>query len=170
VTTRSTRADHRGPRPEVDLAPLVRASQVVTAAIVHSLATVDPSVSVPQLRVLVMVANHGPLSVGAVANALGVNASNASRTCDRLVNAGLLDRRPAAHDRRQVDLTLTEAGAGLVADVMERRRRELAEVVARMPLADQRALVRALEPFNDAAAAVVDPATTGAEHLIAWFA
>jgi DNA-binding MarR family transcriptional regulator len=154
---------------EVDLTPLVRASQVVTAAIVRSLAEVDSSLSVPQLRVLVMVANHGPLSMGAVAEALGVNASNASRTCDRLVDAGLLDRSPAEDDRRRVALTLTDRGAALVEQVMERRRADLARVVARMAPADQRALVRALEPLNDAANAA-DTDAAGVEHLIAWYA
>jgi DNA-binding MarR family transcriptional regulator len=154
---------------EVDIGPLVRASQVVSAAIVHSLATVDSSITVPQLRVLVMVADHAPLSMSAVADALGVNASNASRTCDRLVTAGLLDRRPATHDRRQVALSLTAAGRALVNDVMERRRTELAEVVGRMSLPDQLALVRALEPFN-AAADAAGEGHVGVEHLIAWLA
>jgi DNA-binding MarR family transcriptional regulator len=49
-----------------------------------------------------------------VAGALDVNPSNASRTCDRLMKAGLLDRRESPDDRRNVTLTLTEAGTWLV--------------------------------------------------------
>jgi DNA-binding MarR family transcriptional regulator len=156
----------------VDLEPLLDASRVLTAAIVHSLAAVDGSVSVPQLRILVMVGKHGPLTVGAVAEALGVNPSNASRSCDRLVTADLLDRRPAEADRRQVALTLTPGGRALVDSVMARRRDELATVVAQMATADQAALVRALGPFNAAAAELgpVDGGARGDEHLIAWYA
>lgn len=170
---RATRSARRSARAvAVDLDPLVRASRVVTAAIVRSLAAVDGSVSVPQLRILVMVGNHGPLRMGEVAEALGVNASNASRSCDRLVNAGLLDRRPATTDRRRVALTLSPAGEALVESVMARRRTELATVVARMSVADQRALMEGLEPFNAAAEALdrLDPSSEDSvEHLFAWY-
>ena len=52
----------------------------------------DTTVSVPQMRVLVLLWTGEPLNLSAVAEGLGVNASNASRTCDRLVAAGLVER------------------------------------------------------------------------------
>ncbi|MGN6252996.1 MAG: MarR family winged helix-turn-helix transcriptional regulator [Marmoricola sp.] len=148
----------------------MRASRVVTAAIVRSLGAVDESISVTQLRTLVLVDGQGPLTVTAVAEALGVNASNASRTCDRLVTAGLLDRRAAEDDRRRVALTLTEAGRATVEAVMERRRTELAVVVEQMAPRDRAGLARALERFAHAAEAVPDGSggSGGEEHLIAW--
>ena len=96
----------------------MRASKVMAAAVAYSLEVADPKVTLSQLRVLVMVHDGGPLNMSAVAQRLGVNPSNASRTCDRLVRGGLLDRRDAEDDRRNVSLTLTPSGRRLVAAML----------------------------------------------------
>jgi DNA-binding MarR family transcriptional regulator len=145
----------------------MRASRVVTAAIVRSLGSVSEGISVTQLRTLVLVGSQGPLTVTAVAHALGVNASNASRTCDRLVTAGLLDRRAAEDDRRRVALTLTPQGETVVDEVMDRRRAELARVVERMKPRERADLATALDRFAVAAESVTGT-PPGEEHLIAW--
>ena len=53
----------------------------------------EASVTLPQLRVLVLTCDRGALSMGEVAQLLDVHPSNATRLVDRLVQAGLLDRR-----------------------------------------------------------------------------
>jgi DNA-binding MarR family transcriptional regulator len=133
------------------------ASRAVTAAVVRALESVDPSVSVPQMRVLVLLWTGEPLNLSAVAEGLGVNASNASRTCDRLVAAGLVDRGEGALDRRHVALTLTERGRGFVARLMDRREQELSAIVARMSDVDRHRLMTALAPFNEAASSDLWP-------------
>jgi DNA-binding MarR family transcriptional regulator len=127
------------------------ASRAVTAAVVRALESVDGGVSVPQMRVLVLLWTGEPLTLSAVAEGLGVNSSNASRTCDRLVAAGLVDREEGAVDRRQVALTLTTPGRSFVERLMARREHELATIAARMDEVDRRRLMAALEPFNRAA-------------------
>jgi DNA-binding MarR family transcriptional regulator len=138
-------------RPHPDITPLMLASRAVAAAMVRSLESVDASVSVTQMRVLVLLWTGEPLNLSAVAEGLGVNASNASRTCDRLVAAGLVDRGEDPVDRRQVSLTLTSRGRAFVERLMTRREHELATIVARMSEADRQRLMSALEPFNRAA-------------------
>jgi len=133
------------------------ASRAVTAAVVRALESVDPTVSVPQMRVLVLLWTGEPLNLSAVAEGLGVNPSNASRTCDRLVAAGLVDRGERAVDRRQVALTLTEEGRHFVEQLMDRRERELATIVDRMAESDRSRLMAALEPFNAAASSDLWP-------------
>lgn len=145
-------------RPRVDITPLMLASRAVAAAMVRSLETVDGSVSVTQMRVLVLLWTGEPLNLSAVADGLGVNASNASRTCDRLVSAGLVDRGELTADRRHRVLTLTRQGRTFVERLMDRREQELADIVNRMSDADRDALMAALKPFNEAAAADVYPA------------
>src|ERR687885_28212 len=93
---------------------LMATTKVITAAVAHSLAVVDAQVSMPQLRVLVMLGAHGPMNLSSVADGLGVNASNASRTCDQLVGLGLLDRREDERDRRHLVLSMTTAGERLL--------------------------------------------------------
>ena len=134
-----------------DISQLMLASRAVIAAAVRALEDVDPTVSVQQMRVLVLLWTGEPLNLSAVAEGLGVNASNASRTVDRLVAAGFVDRGERAADRRHVALTLTVRGRGFVERLMERREQELAEIVARMSDSNRRRLMTALEPFNKAA-------------------
>lgn len=153
------------------LDPLMRASRVVTAVIVRSLSSTAPDLSVTQLRVLSLVGTQAePMTVGDVAAALAVNPSNASRTCDRLDALGLLRRQPSATDRRQVELRLTDEGAALLDSVLEQRRALLAEVVDQMDPAVQDQLLEALEEFAAAAGrlALIRPAESGDDHLMAW--
>lgn len=157
----------------LDIEPLVRASQVIAGAVVRSLATVDSSVTVPQLRVLVMLSVHGSMNLSAVAERLGVNASNASRTCERLVGAGLVDRREDSQDRRQIALRLAPSGRRLVRKVMRRREELLATVVQEMPAAGRDALMSGLAAFNAAAdgMTVADGEGHGqGEQLMRWLA
>ncbi|MGI9157821.1 MAG: MarR family winged helix-turn-helix transcriptional regulator [Marmoricola sp.] len=143
----------------IDLATVLATSRIIVASVVRSLASVSDSVSVPQLRVLVMLSAAAPLNLTAVAQRLGVNASNASRTCDRLVKAGLIDRQVDPHDRRNVSLALTRKGRHLVSDVMDHRRKLLALVVGAMPAERQQDLAVALDAFNTTARRLVgDPA------------
>ncbi|MFY9916023.1 MAG: MarR family transcriptional regulator [Nocardioidaceae bacterium] len=130
---------------------LLQASKVISAAVAHSLAAVDEQVSVPGLRVLVMLHDQGAMNLTGVAEGLGVNASSASRTCDRLVLAKLLDRRDAASDRRHVALTLTPRGRRFVEDVLAERQAVLASVVDAMPPAAQKSLMAGLKAFVSAA-------------------
>ena len=54
------------------------ATRVLVAVVAQSVAEVEDTVTVPQLRVLVMLHGHGRLNLGAVAAGLGVHASTAS--------------------------------------------------------------------------------------------
>jgi DNA-binding MarR family transcriptional regulator len=150
--------------------PLLAASRVITAAVVRSLNETRPELSVSQLRILALVSTRPGLSVSDVAAALDVNASNASRACDRLVGMDLLERGVSATDRRQVELQLTTAGSRLVGDVLDRRRAMLAEVVGAMAPAARAAFLDSLAEFNAAAAkvALIRPEESGDEHLMAW--
>jgi DNA-binding MarR family transcriptional regulator len=151
-----------------DIAPLMAASRIVTAAIVRSLSRVSATVSVPQLRVLVMLSTRGRMNLSSVAEALGVNVSNASRTCDKLVRADLVDRQTDPHDRRHVSLDLTRAGRQLVDEVMAHREQLLGSVVEEMPPADQERLMAALAQFNAAAVRLDETSgvdATPADHV-----
>lgn len=137
----------------VDVDPLMAAALTINAAVVRSLASVDASVSVAQLRVLVLLAAEKRLNLSSIARRLGVNPSNASRTCDRLVKAELIHRTEDPADRRHIALSLAPEGEKLLDVVMQRRRAILAEVVAGMAHADQHQLMALLERFNAAAEA-----------------
>jgi DNA-binding MarR family transcriptional regulator len=130
---------------------LMQVSRIITAAVAHSLAGVGEHVSVPGLRVLVMLNDRGALNLTTVAAALGVNPSSASRTCDRLVASELVDRQADPVDRRQISLRLTDRGESFVAAVMAERRAALDRVAATMSARAQASLTTGLEAFANAA-------------------
>lgn len=132
------------------------AARVLVAVTAQSVAGVEDRVTLPQLRVLVMVASRGPLNLNAVARGLGVHPSNATRACDRLVAAGLLDRRDDPGDRRNVTLELTAQGRELVDEMTRHRRTAVEAVVARMPAEHRHGLVPVLLSFAEAAGEIPD--------------
>jgi DNA-binding MarR family transcriptional regulator len=135
-------------REQVD--QVVAATWVVGALIAESLASLEPALTMPQWRVLVL-ANQGNCNVSAVAEDLGVHMSNATRMCDRLVDAGLLERRRAEYDRRHVLLVVTDAGSALFESAMDYRRRRIEVAMALMGQEDRAALAKALSVFVEAA-------------------
>lgn len=154
---------------EATLAALMRASTVITAVVVRSLNSVTPQLTVAQARVLVIVWGLGSANVNAVAEGLAVNASNASRACDRLVRAGLLTREQSDGDRRNVVLKLSPDGQTLIDSLMHERCAELDKIASRLSTNQQRQLRRSLEAFA-AAADVVDTGPQGLidQHLLSW--
>src|SRR5689334_8216938 len=121
---------------------------------VRSVQVAGGGVTIPQYRVLVLLEDNGPLSVGMIALELGVNPSNATRLCDRLERLGLLTRNSAAHDRRSVLVEVTDAGREVVTSVTAYRRQEFVRVVNRLNGSNSEAVVRALDEVAAAARAV----------------
>ena len=141
-----------------DVEAVMAATRVLVAVSARSVALVDHLVTLPQLRVLVMVGSRGGLNLGAVAAGLGVHPSNATRAVDKLVVAGLLDRRDDPTDRRNLLLELSPEGRALVDRVMDERRVAIAGILERMPVSRRRALVPVLRAFAAAAGEVSDDA------------
>jgi DNA-binding MarR family transcriptional regulator len=130
----------------------MRAARVVTAVVATSLIEAgESSLTIPQLRGLVLVASGRATSTTDLAAALDVHASSASRLVDRLVGAGLLTRAPNASDRRQVTLTATPHGRRTLEAVMEHRRERFRVLVERLDEPTRTSLAAALTAFCDAA-------------------
>lgn len=118
----------------------------------RSVAEISDDVSLVQVRVLVLLHNHGDQAMRALAGALGVNPSTATRVCDRLEAKQLVRRRVDRDDRRTVRAELTPQGRELVQRMVERRRSELEPVLARMTAEARAQLVAGLQAFADAGA------------------
>jgi DNA-binding MarR family transcriptional regulator len=132
------------------------AARVLAGVTAESVAEVEDQVTPAQLRVLMILTTRGPSTLSAVAEALGVHPSNATRHCDRLVTAGLLDRADARNDRRKLRLTVTRAGADLIDSVVQHRRAALERVLRRMTGTDRELLATALGAFGAAAGELPD--------------
>jgi DNA-binding MarR family transcriptional regulator len=130
---------------------MIAAARVFAGITAESLAQAADGISLPQRRVLVLASRSESLNATEVASALHIHLSTSSRLCDRLVQAGLLDRRDRPEDRRQLQLTLTRAGQDLLAKITEHRRRVFTRVLRRLPAADSAALAESLDSFIAAA-------------------
>jgi DNA-binding MarR family transcriptional regulator len=150
VSTRHTGPAATEPSQE-QVDTLVAASRVFVALSVQSLAEVDEVVTLVQLRALFLLTSQGPANLSTLAEALGVHASNASRTCEALVSMGLLDRRDDPNDRRNVVLAPRERGRQVVRAVLDRRSDLLAELLGRLSPEDRTALTGPLQRLVDAA-------------------
>ncbi len=139
--------------PEV-VEAVLGASRVLVAVAARSLAEVAEEVTLPQYRALVVLAAMGPQRAVSLAEALGVTPPTATRMCDRLVRKGLVRRRGARGDRREVRVSLTAAGQALVEEVTRRRRAEIESMLAKIAPEDQAAMV---ELFGALARAAGEP-------------
>ena len=128
----------------------------MVAVAVQSLATSAPDVGLAQLRMLVVLHERGSSNLAGLAEAVGVSDSGASRTCERLVNAGLVERDESAHDRRHLVVTLAPAGRDLIERVFAERARLLATLVEGMSPRSRARLMAALDDFNAVSADRVD--------------
>ncbi|WP_035841589.1 MarR family winged helix-turn-helix transcriptional regulator [Kitasatospora azatica] len=139
------------PGVEEDLVTAVlTASRVLVAISARSLGEVAEALTLPQFRMLVVLQTRGAMSLSRLAEHLAVNPSTAMRMIERLVTAGMVLREASPQDRREIRIELTAEGARTVVDATDRRRAEIARVVAQMP-EDQRAgLVSALRAFAEA--------------------
>ncbi|WP_425586491.1 MarR family winged helix-turn-helix transcriptional regulator [Streptomyces ziwulingensis] len=97
-----------------------------------------------QLRALRVLEAQPGLNLTAMAGRLEIGLPTASRLCDRLVAAGMLERELHPHDRREVRLSLTGQGRRVLREVAERRTRALASALAELDPGDRAALGRGL--------------------------
>lgn len=109
------------------------------------------SVSLTQLRALAAVEDIASCTLSALAEALLISISSASRLVDRIAAAGLLDRRQSETSRREITLRVTPRGKRLL------RRHEASR---RAVFADA---LREISP--DEAAALLTGLRAVAEHM-----
>jgi DNA-binding MarR family transcriptional regulator len=104
----------------------------------------DFDLSPVQCHVLHLIEPERPLPMGRLAQTLGCDASNVTGLVDRLEARGLVQRRPAAGDRRVKVLQLTPAGSQLRLQLLKHMAGKTCRL-SRLSATDQRALVRILE-------------------------
>lgn len=152
-----TSPDGGPPVPDDLTEALLTASRVLVALAARSLAVTEEQVTLPQYRVLVVIASRGPQRLADLAEALAINPSSATRVCDRLVAKQLVKRQRADTDRREIRLILSPTGRALVDEVTRRRRDDIAAVLAAIDDRDRAPLLAGLRALAAAAGEVPDP-------------
>ena len=148
---RTATADRQPPEPEAAVRTLQAATSVLAGVALRSLDVLDGAVTLPQFRVLAVLADLGSARSGQVARTLGLEASTLTRLADRLVGSGYVVRGSDPGHRGVVMLTLTRAGRELVTRVREQRHQELARILASLAPSDRSAALGALRLLVEAA-------------------
>ncbi|MFS0731521.1 MarR family transcriptional regulator [Curtobacterium sp. 1P10AnD] len=133
-----------------DIDEVLAASRGLLGVVARSLTTALEHVTVPQFRLIVLVTTLGPTRAGDLAERLAVGPSTLTRNVDRLVAGGWVERRPGSANRREVLVAATDRGRTLVDEVSARRRRELAEVLQRVPEAERQTVIAGMRALRTA--------------------
>ncbi|MFF0085345.1 MarR family winged helix-turn-helix transcriptional regulator [Streptomyces canus] len=100
-----------------------------------------------QLRALRVLESEPGLNLTTLAESMDIGPPTASRLCDRLEAAGLLERLLHPHRRREVQLVLTGRGRQILSEVAARRSEALAVALAAMEPGERTALGGGLRAF-----------------------
>jgi len=146
----------RAAADEAALAPgteelLQAATRMLAGVALRSLDALDDAVTLPQFRLLAVLADLGTVPTGQAAVALGLDPSTVTRLADRLVAAGHVVRGRDQRHRGVVTLELTGSGQELVAAAADWRHRELARIMSRLTPAEQETVAAALRLLTGAA-------------------
>lgn len=118
-------------------------------------------VSVTQLRALTVLHRAGRTNLAQLAAGMGVTVSTTSRLVDRLVAAGLVDRRTAPHNGREIALRLTRRGRATLDRYDDLRLGWLRGRIDTLPPPDRDVAVRVVKVLGgrvEPAPAVAEPA------------
>ena len=111
----------------------------------------DSSVTMAQMRVLMLLAAGAETRMSELAGALGVSLSTASGLVDRLVESHLVGRHTDAVDRRQVLVSLTPDGAAFLDHFQELGLSHLRELLAHLSPTDVATVRRSVDVLIAAA-------------------
>ena len=78
---------------------LLTASRLLVAISARSIAMVDETITIPQFRTLVILSRTGRVNLATLAGLFGVQPSTTGKMVERLVSAGLIDRKPHPNSR-----------------------------------------------------------------------
>lgn len=101
-----------------------------------------------QLRAVMVVEQYDGINLRRLAALTDMLLSSASRLCDRLVAAGMLERVPGRLDRREISLHLTPEATRLLAELRADRRRRLGRILAGMSAEGRAALLHGMQEFD----------------------
>lgn len=141
------RARGRGDGPEAVAAQIADAVESLTALWAIAAQEASLRLSPHQLRALRTLQAAPGLNLTSLADRLDIGLPTASRLCDRLAAAGLLERAPHPGTRREVQLRLTAHGRHVLREVAARRTRALTTALEAMQPAERAALRRGLRGF-----------------------
>jgi len=138
-----------------ELAPLLTQAKSAWAAQCQ-----ERGVSMIHVQVLAHLDRTGPVSMGSLADHLGVSLPNASGIVSRIEERRLIEREHDHGDRRRVIVQLTDAGREFTRELGDLRRAHVTALVGALPAESQQNLLRAIRDVRSALARRSEEPTT----------
>lgn len=101
--------------------------------------------SLSQCHALVEIGRASPLSLGDLAQRLGLDKSTTSRVVDSLVTSRKVKREEHPADRRVIQLSLTDAGKATFENIEQEMNRQYREVLSAIPEEKRAQVLESLE-------------------------
>ncbi len=103
----------------------------------------------PQFEALLLLRQHGDMTIGELGNKMYLASSTATDLIDRMERNGLVERFRDGSDRRVVRLRMLDKGREMILRVMESRRAYLDKILAHVTEEDKKVLVNSLQSIYD---------------------
>jgi len=136
MTTSETRLDDS----LIALRRILRATEIFARDLAQA-AGLTP----PQLRVLQIAQARGSATPKALATQMGVSQATVTALVDKLVARALVERLPSETDRRQVNVSVTQAGRSILSDAPDALQQRYVRAFERLADWEQVQLVSSLE-------------------------
>ncbi len=113
----------------------------------------DSGMTPQQYWLLRQLRRDGSLSIGELAQSLGITTGSATVACKRLEHAGLLTRVRQLEDERVVQVALTEQGCAQIDHLRQKKRAALTQWLDVLDQSEQEELLDMVERLLEAASA-----------------
>lgn len=107
-------------------------------------------ITLAQCQILKELGSAKEVCLVSLAETLGIDSSTLSRTANRMVEAGMIDRITNCQDRRYVSLTLTEKGQQLYEHIEKQGNHYYSEVFELVPEDKRNQVIESFTLFTNA--------------------
>lgn len=109
----------------------------------------DFEITPPQFNALLLLSEHGDMTIGELGSKMYLASSTATDLIDRMERNLLVERVRDENDRRVVRLHMTDKGKQMILEVLESRKRYLDNLLTHVDQEDQEKLVNSLSKIYD---------------------
>jgi len=109
----------------------------------------DFDITTPQFNALLLLKEHGDMTIGDLGSQLYLASSTATDLIDRMERNGLVERARDTNDRRVVRLHMLEKGHQMIKEVLENRKRYLSGILSQIPPQEISTLKESLQSLYD---------------------
>ncbi len=110
----------------------------------------ESNLTMPQIKILFILAHKEELTISSIAKMLNVKAPNITYILDHLVEKGMVSRQRDKNDRRQVMASLTNKGQKIVDKFIRAKHERFQKALSKMTDSERKTLKQGLRALEKA--------------------